>query len=164
MIGEFIKTIKYREFAYKNNSNFYRHLKFNLKSLKKFINIQKKDVFVSNAYYDKDNRWIGCDLFFDIDIDNIKYPKLIVMLLNDKLNLNKFEIIFSGNGYHVVCYDESIRYLNSCERRMIAEYVRDKICNIDMVCTIDINRLRRIPTTINSKNNKVCIIKYSWRD
>lgn len=158
--GLLANSIKYREFGYRNNSKFYRYLRFDLKSLVKFINIQKKDIYVSCAYKDLEDNWMGCDLFFDIDENNLTNAKLLAAILLGKFNLNNIEIIFSGNGYHVVCYDEVIRQLNSCDRRMIADYVNSKV-NIDTVCTIDTNRLRRIPNSINSKGNRKT--KIIWR-
>ncbi|BCU68549.1 DNA primase [Sulfolobales archaeon HS-7] len=129
----------------------------------------------------EDMNWLGSDLLFDLDADEIcegnqislnnaqmslQYVDLTVECLNkvyaqakqlrdiieNDFGLN-YTIHFSGNrGFHVVVYcDLYCSQLTNKERKEIAYYVKTKGIAIDEQVTIDIRRLIRIPGSLNGK-------------
>jgi DNA primase small subunit len=87
--------------------------------------------------------WRGADLVFDIDADHLPgvdpettpYGEMLAEskvalerlldLLAEDLGLESLQPVFSGGrGYHVHVRDESVRDLESAERREVVDYVR----------------------------------------
>lgn len=120
-----------------------RHLAFeSYDDLRRFVldNVPAH-AYYSSAYYEDPSAemerkgWLGADLIFDIDADHLpkrtlKRAKLEVMKLVRILTTDfgvserDLEIVFSGRrGYHVHVYDDRFRWLDSAERREIADYL-----------------------------------------
>jgi len=113
--------------------------------------------------------WNGADLFFDLDSDNLKHAYadacVIYDVLQDDFGMDDIEMIHSGcKGYHVVAYGwkdneqrtRRLRELGANERAEIMDYFigRYRCETIDEAVTRDVNRLRRVPGTKNSKCGK----------
>lgn len=173
-----------------NPHGWKRHMGFkNVEKLRAFlIGIQPDHVFFSSAKYEnpatypmeeKHKGWLGSDLIFDIDDDDLPEgtsyeAALHIVVLRDKLRkdfgLEVDIITFSGSrGYHAHVQDERIQMLNKYERGEITDYFAmylddEKVfpnpnyCGIDPIVTPDVSRLIRLPGSIHGKTGKQCRI------
>ncbi len=178
-----------REFSIvkKGEKMVWRHLGFaNIDKLRAFlIEIAPRHVYFSSAKYEypwiqnmevKKKGWLGTDLVFDIDKDQLKVPTLkeakrqslkLIKILRKDFGLVALLWVFSGSrGYHVHCHDECVQKLNSPERREIADYFQEfhpgteennrNYVQIDAPVTCDVTRLMRLPGTIHGGSGLVC--------
>lgn len=184
-----------REFAIIKNGekNMWRHLAFaNVEKLRAFlIEHAPLHVFFSSAKYKypaidnmevKKKYWLGSDLVFDIDKDQLKIPTLqeakrqsvkLIRILRRNFGLEDLLWVFSGSrGYHVHIRDNVVQSLGNPERREIVDCFQEflpcrkhkdgtpmqnrKYVPIDAPVTCDFTRLMRLPGTIHGGSGQVC--------
>ena len=128
------------------------------------------DAYVSTAYWErpwKMEGWLGADLFFDFDYpEDISIPRMeaktVIQSLKDDFGLDDVYLIVSGGkGYHVICEDKRIRSLGKTERGEIVQWITTNkdISTLDIACTIDTHRLRRVPGSYHHNGNPCRILK-----
>lgn len=162
--------IEKREFGFVYSGAFRRKLHFkNKEMLVYFIDmIRPLDSFVSNARYEDPknmNGFIGCDFFIDIDgeigkTDSLFYDvQLCLQAMVEDFGFKNIVVNKSGaKGYHIIVSDDSVQDLKPGERDEMIQYVQEryKVTSIDVPCSCDIHRVRRIEGTVNSKSGVIC--------
>ncbi len=182
----------------------FRHIRF-VNSEKKFCKVNKKfrelsdlldyinkkraqDAYYSTAKWlnpgkvtqekkegNYDTIFLGCDLFFDVDVKEKNICSVVKKAREDTKHVLEFingngwtinYIAFSGSkGFHVSVKDPVTyrspepkeREFEAKEfRKKIAQEVLEKKLNVDLVVLKDIRRITRIPYTHNSKSGYMC--------
>lgn len=162
--------IEKREFGFVYSGSFRRKHQFKDKeSLVRFIEmVSPSDCFVSNARYIDPRTMtglLGCDFFIDMDGEIGKTDSLFfdvqrcLKVLVEDFGFKNIIVNKSGaKGYHLIVSDEVVQDLSPNERDEMIQYIQEKykIKSIDVPCTCDLHRVRRLEGTINSKSGVIC--------
>ncbi|TFG73887.1 MAG: hypothetical protein E4H21_11740 [Thermodesulfobacteriales bacterium] len=189
-----LSGLNFRHFRYRlTNGSFYKvkeKIRNNIDFQRSLLENMPLDVYYSTATWlnphiigsklDNDilkNVMLGCDLVFDIDVNQsiktIEEARLQAIKICDFLKSLDISIryhAFSGSkGFHVVCNDPWVleiveenprkREVSAAEKRKeIVEEAKKNGLLFDEKVTIDTRRIIRVPWTINSKTGFVCTI------
>ena len=183
-IPEYIlKSFKLKEFGFSLNGGiFKRYLKLpNLRSLVSFCKQNSPtSVYYSAATYTNPSErygFIGSELVFDIDAKNYqkrckcKEGKVCLDCLNNSwkaaltlkdvlkedFGFGKVRNVISGRGFHIKCCDKNVVREGKQIREKIVGYITSKTSvKFDARVTIDVGRLIRLPTSLNTKSSIIC--------
>ncbi|MFH1448371.1 MAG: DNA primase catalytic subunit PriS [Candidatus Micrarchaeota archaeon] len=148
--GGWVKKIETRHFSFQSTQDLHAYLRRNAPFY----------ISYSSAYYEfpearpmERKRWLGADLIFDIDADQLNPPcikehgpgwvcdkcldltkdeavKLMEEFLIKDFGFGNILVNFSGNrGYHIHVMDEEIRELSGSQRRELSDYISGKGLN-----------------------------------
>jgi len=146
----------------------YEYDKFNLIVIEEYNNLKDiqnlileylpESVYYDRNIYDENNKVLGQELAFDLDLDlisDIDKAKSIIFLFYNKLSesYSNTKLVYSGRGFHFHIFDEDTYFLTHKERsKIIKKYSEYKI---DYWVTDGRYRHIRLPFSLNGMISRI---------